>query len=113
MKKLLLPLLLLLATTGIKAQDAVGYKMPPKEIADLLLAKSTPGVVTDAKADWLLLTDRSSYPSVADMAMPEMRIAGLRINPNNFALSRQAFIDGFTLKDVKTGQSFPVTGLPS
>ena len=114
MKKLILPfLLLLLATTGIKAQDAIGYQTPPKEMADLLLAKSTPGVLADEKADWLLLLDRSAYPSVADLAMPELRIAGLRINPNNFALSRNAFINGFTLKNVKTGQSFPVTGLPT
>jgi dipeptidyl aminopeptidase/acylaminoacyl peptidase len=112
MKKFILPLLLLLVVVEIKAQDAVSYQVPPKEIADLLLAKSTPSVSIDSKAEWLLFMERSSYPSVADLAMPELRIAGLRINPNNFAPSRQAFIDNFTLKNIKTGQTFPVTGLP-
>jgi dipeptidyl aminopeptidase/acylaminoacyl peptidase len=111
MKKLILPLLLLL-TFEIKAQDAISYQVPPKEIAELLLAKPTPSVSIDSKAEWLLFMERSSYPSVADLAMPELRIAGLRINPNNFAPSRQAFIDNFTLKNIKTGQTFPVTGLP-
>ncbi|MCJ8209519.1 prolyl oligopeptidase family serine peptidase [Mucilaginibacter sp. RS28] len=111
-KKLYLYLLLLLPY-GIKAQDAVSYQMPPKEMADLLLAKPTPGVSIDSRAEWMLLSDRNSYPSVEELARPELRIAGLRINPNNFALSRQNFISGFTLKNIKTGQSFPVVGLPS
>ena len=37
------------------AQDAVGYQTPPKDIADLLLAKPTPGVSVDKKGDWMLL----------------------------------------------------------
>ena len=37
----------------------------------------------------MLLSQRNSYPSVEELAQPELRIAGLRFNPNNFALSRQ------------------------
>src|SRR5471030_1045882 len=112
MKKFIFPALLLLATFQIKAQDAISYQVPPKEIADLLLAKPTPAVSIDSNAEWLLLLGRSSYPSVAELAMPELRIAGLRINPNNFAPSRQSFIDNLTLQNIKTGKSFPVAGLP-
>src|SRR5476651_2509427 len=112
MKKLLLPLLLLLAAFQTKAQDAISYQTPPKEIADLLLAKPTPTVSISSKAEWILLSDHTSYPSVAELAMPEMRIAGLRINPENFAPSRQNFISNFSLKNIKSGQTFTVTGLP-
>ncbi|MXV17893.1 alpha/beta hydrolase family protein [Hufsiella ginkgonis] len=111
MKKALLGLLLL-AAAGANAQDAVSYQTPPKEIADLLLAKPTPGVNIDSKAEWMLLMERNSYPSVEELAMPELRVAGLRINPNNFAPSRQSFINNFTLRNIRTGKSFPVTGLP-
>ncbi|GAB3905168.1 S9 family peptidase [Mucilaginibacter boryungensis] len=97
----------------IKAQDAIGYQMPPKVMADLLLAKPTPGVSIDSKAEWMLLNERNAYPSVAELAQPELRIAGLRINPNNFSLSRQTFINNFSLKNIKTGQTYQVTGLPS
>ena len=55
MKRFLLPVLLLLAAFEIKAQDAVSYQTPPKEIADLLLAKPTPTVSISSKAEWLLL----------------------------------------------------------
>lgn len=114
MKKTILNLLLFLAVCSAKAQDAISYQMPPKAMADLLLAKPTPSVSVDSKAEWMLLIDRNSYPSVEELARPELRIAGLRINPNNFAPSRQLLVaNNFTLKNIKTGQNFQVTGLPS
>ena len=113
MKKLAICLLLMASAVYIKAQDAIGYQMPPKVMADLLLAKPTPGVSIDSKAEWMLLNERNAYPSVAELAQPELRIAGLRINPNNFSLSRQTFINNFSLKNIKTGQTYQVTGLPS
>jgi len=114
MKKTILNLLLLLAVSGIKAQDAVNYQMPPKAMTDLLLAKPTPNASIDSKAEWMLLMDRNSYPSVEELARPELRIAGLRINPNNFAPSRQlVVINNFSLKDIKTNQTYQVIGLPS
>jgi dipeptidyl aminopeptidase/acylaminoacyl peptidase len=87
--------------------------MPPKAIADLLLAKPTPSVSIDSKAEWMLLSERNSYPSVEELAMPEYRIAGMRINPNNYSASRQTFINNFSLKNVKTDKTLEVTGLPS
>ncbi len=93
------------------AQDD-GYKTPPKAIADLLLAKPVPGVSIDDKGAWMLLMQRNSQPSVEELAQPELKIAGLRINPNNFAPSRQNFFNNFILKDIKAGKEYPVTGLP-
>ena len=95
------------------AQDAISYQTPPKEIADLLLAKPTPGVSIDGKAEWILFSERNSYPSVEELAMPEYRIAGLRLNPNNYSPSRQNYINNFSLKNIKSNQTFQVAGLPS
>ena len=113
MKKSLLSLFLLTASLGAFAQDAINYQQPPKAIADLLLAKPTPTVNIDGKAEWMLLSDRNSYPSVEELAMPEYRIAGLRINPNNYSPSRQVFTNSFTLKNIKTGKTAAITGLPT
>ncbi|QKJ30042.1 prolyl oligopeptidase family serine peptidase [Mucilaginibacter mali] len=113
MKRPLLSLLLFLGTAGAYAQDAVSYQMPPKAMADLLLAKPTPSVSIDSKAEWMLLSERNTYPSVEELARPELRIAGMRINPANFSLSRQSFVNNFTLQNIKTGKTFPITGLPS
>ena len=114
MKKIILFLALLLPLAFAKAQDAVSYQMPPKAMADLLLAKSTPIASFDDKADWMLLSQRTGLPSVEELARPELRIAGLRINPNNFAPSRQVVsFNGMSLKNIKTGRTYTITGLPA
>jgi dipeptidyl aminopeptidase/acylaminoacyl peptidase len=95
----------------LNAQD--GYKLPPKDIADMLLAKPTPNISIDDKAEWMLFTESSSYPSVEELARPELRIAGLRINPANFAPSRQNFITNIYLKNISSGKEFKIAGLPS
>ncbi|MDE3252452.1 MAG: S9 family peptidase, partial [Bacteroidota bacterium] len=100
-------------TVFVYGQDAVSYQTPPKEIADLLLAQPTPLVSMNSKASWLLLSERNSYPTVEELGQPENRIAGLRINPNNYAPSRQNFISNFRLKNLQDGKEFPVTGLPA
>lgn len=113
MKRTLLSLFLISTSLGVYAQDAISYQQPPQAMADLLLAKPTPAVSIDSKAEWMLLSDRNSYPSVEELAMPEFRIAGLRINPNNFSPSRQIFINNFTLQNIKTGKTATISGLPS
>jgi len=98
---------------NLNAQDAISYQLPPKDIADLLLAKPTPSVLIDSKAEWMILMERSTYPSVEELGQPELKIAGLRINPNNFSPSRQFSINNFTLKNIKTGKQYSITGLPA
>ncbi len=113
-KKTVLALVCLFVLKGYtQAQDAVTYQLPPKDMADLLLAKPTPAVSIDGKAEWMLLSERNSYPSIEELAMPELRIAGLRMNPNNYALSRQIYINNFTLKNIKQNKTFTITGLPT
>jgi dipeptidyl aminopeptidase/acylaminoacyl peptidase len=113
MKKTLLCALLLTAGTWAKAQDAVSYQTPPKAITDLLLAKPTPTVSIDSKGEWMLISLRNALPSVEELARPEMRIAGMRINPNNFAPSRQVIsYSGLSLKNIKTDKTYVITGLP-
>lgn len=113
MKKFTLLGLLLFCGWQVRSQDAVTYQTPPTAIADLLLAKPTPGVSIDSKGEWMVLIGRNTYPSVEELARPELRIAGLRINPANYSLSRQNFASSFSLKNLKTGKVYPVSGLPA
>lgn len=103
----------LLFTFSISAQDDGGYKTPPKDIVDMLLAKNSPNVSLDDKGEWMLFTQSSSYPSVEELARPELKIAGLRINPENFAPSRQNYVNELYLKSVSNNKEFKITGLPS
>ena len=99
--------------TNLFAQDAIEYQTPPKEIYDLVMAKPNPGVSFNSKGQFMLILDRSSMPLVEDLAQPELRIAGLRINPNNFGPSRSAYITNISIKEVLSGKEFSVSGLPA
>ncbi len=105
-------LCLLTTPFWLRAQDDQAYKVPPKTLSDLLLAKPTPGVSVDEKGEWLVLTENNSYPSVEELAQPELRIAGLRINPKNYAPSRQNYINTLYLKNMATGKELKISGLP-
>ncbi len=106
-------LFLLVITISIKAQDDGSYKTPPKNIADMLLAKTSPTISIDDKGEWMLFSESTSYPSVEELARPELKIAGLRINPDNYAPSRQNFISNLYLKNMLTGKEYKIAGLPS
>lgn len=96
----------------VPAQDDVSYKTPPKNIVDLVLAKPTPSVVLDSKGEWMIILERSGYPPIEELAQPELRIAGLRINGRNYGPSRSPYFTGISLKNIKTKQVFPVADLP-
>lgn len=101
------------AVLPVAAQDAVGYQRPPRAIEELLLAKSTPGVSISSKAEWMLLTEKQSYPDVEELGQPEFKVAGLRLNPNNFGPSRQSYTNQLSLKDIKQGKILAIQGLPN
>ncbi|MBL0271352.1 MAG: S9 family peptidase [Chitinophagaceae bacterium] len=113
MKKVSVIIYLLLSLLPSFAQDDVSYKTPPKDMMDMLLAKGAPGVSIDDKGEWMLLTESNSYPSVEELARPELKIAGLRINPANFAPSRQNFVNNLYLKNISSGKEMKISGLPN
>jgi dipeptidyl aminopeptidase/acylaminoacyl peptidase len=113
MRKLFLTFLLVGNTLLAVSQDAVSYQTPPKDIADLLLAKPTPGVSLDGKGEWMVLSERNSYPTVEELGQPELRIAGMRLNPNNYSPSRQSYINNFTVKNIRTEKTYNISGLPA
>ncbi|MFZ4058526.1 MAG: prolyl oligopeptidase family serine peptidase [Ferruginibacter sp.] len=96
----------------IQAQDAIEFKTPPKAIYDLAMAKQTPSVSIDSKGKWMLILERSSIPGIDVLAQPELRIAGMRINPNNFALSRGVYTNKIIVKNIASGIEVNPMGLP-
>ncbi len=111
--KAIVTILFLILIMHSKAQDQITYKEPPKEIYDLIMAKPVPSASVDDAGKWMLLMERNTFPTVSELAEPELRIAGLRINPNNFAQSRMTTLAGMSLKDLSTLKEFPIKGLPA
>lgn len=61
--------------------EAQGYRVPPKGLADIVDADPTPSVRVGPHKKWLLLLESPNLPSIVEVAQPELRLAGLRINP--------------------------------
>ncbi len=112
MKKLILFLCLCSVTAAI-GQGNNGYQRPPEEIAALLEAPQTPGAVISPDKNWMALLDKSDYPTIEELSRPELRIAGLRINPENFGPSRGIYSIGIRFKSFKDMKEYTVEGLPS
>ena len=111
--KIRFTIVLLFFTVFSFAQDDVSYKTPPKDIMDLVMARPTPAVSIDNKAEWMVLQGRTDFPSIEELAQPEWRIAGLRINPGNFSPSRTGSFNSLQLKHIKSGQLHEIEGLPA
>ncbi len=102
---------MLLFTTVPDALAQDGYMRPPEAIAKLIDAPSTPAVSIDSKAEWMVLMERPGYPSIEDVAAPELRIGGTRINPATNGRSRQNPMTGLSLRNIATGETFSFTNM--
>lgn len=101
----------LLVSSAVSAQTS--YQTPPASIADLVNAPSTPAVTFSKDGSFMLLLERTESPSIEDLAQPELRIAGLRINPSTSGPSRAGGYTNLKIKKTATGEEIQVTGLPS
>lgn len=80
------------------------YKLPPKEVVDIVDAPPTPLVSLSPAGDVMALIERESMPSIADLAEPILRIAGMRITPAYDSRQVLSFSTGLSFEDVKTRQ---------
>jgi dipeptidyl aminopeptidase/acylaminoacyl peptidase len=96
-----------------QAAGSLPYQTPPPAIMELIDAPPTPAVEVDPTNTWLLILDRPNLMPIDELAQPELRLAGLRINPRTHTASRRGFYSGLTLKHIRTGKEKVVSGLPA
>ncbi len=89
------------------------YRIPPTAIADLIDALPTPAVNLGPNRQWLLLMQQPSLPPISEISQPELRLAGIRINPRTNGPSRTRHYRSLTLQRVSDGEQRPVLGLPA
>jgi dipeptidyl aminopeptidase/acylaminoacyl peptidase len=109
--------LLFSAFRGAPAQTDLNYQEPPKELVALVDTRPTPNVEVSprdkAGKQWILIENISGLPSIADLAQPELRLAGLRFNPRTNGPSRGRYTTSLTLKALPDGAEKTVTGVPA
>jgi dipeptidyl aminopeptidase/acylaminoacyl peptidase len=89
------------------------YRMPPEEIVNLVDAPRTPWVYVGPNNEWLLMLGRPNLPPIEEVAQPELRLAGLRINPLTNGPSRAYYGNSLTLKNISDGREVEVANLPA
>jgi dipeptidyl aminopeptidase/acylaminoacyl peptidase len=97
-------------------QAPLKYQMPPKAITDLVDARPTPKLLASPPGAsgqrWVIVQYISGLPSIADLAQPELRLAGLRFNPRTNGPSRERYFTALGLQELMSGKEIPVSGLP-
>ena len=88
------------------------YKMPPKAIADIVDAPALPGISISPDKNQILIMERSTLTSIDELSQPELRLAGLRINPITNGRSRSSYYTSLTIQNIKSGKQRKVKGLP-
>jgi len=114
-RSVLLPAALLAAlllTPLVSAQDTAVYRTPRPALAAIVDAPLAPVTSLSPDRRHLLLLDRPDSPGIAELAQPELRLAGLRINPAANGPSRATYYTGLTLQPLEGGPARRVTGLP-
>jgi dipeptidyl aminopeptidase/acylaminoacyl peptidase len=109
MKSTSLLLLLLLLTVVAFPQ----YRRPPEEIAKLVEAPPTPTTFFSPDKTMMALLDKADYPSIEELSRPELRIGGIRINPDNFGPSRVNYLVGLKIKGIKDLKEHTIANLPT
>lgn len=94
------------------AQDNIKYQLPPIEILELAEAENTPGTYFTEKTDIMLVLQRPGFLTIEEASQPIKGLAGLRINPGNSTSVGGASYEGIAIKDLKTGESSDIEGLP-
>ncbi len=95
------------------AQTDSSYHLPSAALQAVVNAPLPPTVFLSPDKKILLLASRSALPAVAELAQPELRIAGLRINPATSGPTREPYFTGLAFKSLPDGAEVRVTGLPA
>ncbi|QZH75598.1 MAG: prolyl oligopeptidase family serine peptidase [Erythrobacter sp.] len=82
------------------AAQEEGYRLPPADVADIVLRAPSPTVSVSPDGETLLLLERESLPPVAELARPMEKLAGLRLDVAiNDSHGPRTFV-GMSLRDL-------------
>ena len=101
-----------LLNTSAAAQDAASYKTPPAPLQAIVEQLRAPSVNLSPRRDLAAMVKTPTLPSIREVAQPELKLAGLRINPRTYSQSRFSFGEDLWLFDIATRKEIRLTGLP-
>lgn len=100
-------------TTLLQAQEKIVFQTPPAKILELVDIDRAPIVEMDSKKEQMLFYYRPAFKSLSELNQPELRLAGLRINPEANISSTLNYYQDIHYKKVMEREAHPVKGLPA
>ncbi|GAB2301826.1 hypothetical protein Dimus_035852 [Dionaea muscipula] len=95
---------------------AGGYQLPPPEIRSIVDSPPIPAISFSPRRDKILYLKRRALPPLADLARPEEKLAGIRIDGKCNTRSRMSYYTGIgihqLMDDGTIGPEKEVHGLP-
>ncbi|MET3009088.1 prolyl oligopeptidase family serine peptidase [Stenotrophomonas koreensis] len=107
------PPLVLAQAQPLSTQASSGYQLPSAALQAIVDAPRAPSLSLSPKGDLAVQMGSPSLPSIAVVAQPELKLAGLRIHPRTFSDSRFSFGNNLSLKSIADGSERAITGLPA
>ena len=93
------------------AQSDFPYQKPDTDILSLADARPAPSIRIKADASLAVLLFRNAYKSIEEMAAPEMKLAGIRINPMTNSPSRITYFNDIKILDILSGTEYSIDGM--
>ena len=106
------PELGLMAASPQGGAQEEGYRLPPPELLAIVDAPRAPALSLSPQRNLAAVVRTPPLPGIVEVAQPELKLAGLRINPRTCSGSRHAFGTGLHLLDIASGKELPIRGLP-
>lgn len=101
------------STPAAQPTAASGYQLPSKALQAVVDAPRAPLLHISPKRDLAAMLQMPALPDIAEVAQPELKLAGLRVHPKTHAASRFAFATKLWLLSVADGSERQIAGLPS
>jgi dipeptidyl aminopeptidase/acylaminoacyl peptidase len=111
MKRFIQVTVLIVAAVVLNAQTT--YKLPPKEVVDILDAPPTPMVGVSPRGDALFLAEYPSQPPISLISRPFLRLGGVRIDPQKNSRQRLTQYTGVLVKWYESGKTVRIELPPS
>jgi dipeptidyl aminopeptidase/acylaminoacyl peptidase len=89
------------------------YRLPPAALQAIVDAPRAPQLVLSPKRDVVAFIQIPALPSITKVAQPELKLAGLHINPRTYSNSRFTFGSDLWLQDIATKTEIRISDLPS
>lgn len=91
-----------------QADEQPTYRTPIKPIADLVDVPQTPAPRVSPDKKYLLLLQSRTAPPIAELAEPELRLAGLRFNPKLNTSTPLSYYAKIFTEDLSSSHARPV-----